>query len=118
MIERGVGRDEILALVGVLALLGVASLWFTHLQSRSGVQTKAGRGTRLFFSVATWVSWVGSVVSWLVVLAESVMGPISSFTPVFLAFAFAIVAAPIAQMNARLIPLDADTDRDEAKGGS
>jgi hypothetical protein len=118
MMGRSVGRDEVLALVGVLALLGGASLRFTQVQSRRGLLTKAGQGTRIFFSVATWVSWVGSVLAWLLVLAELVLGPLSPVAPVFLALAFALVAPPIAQMNARLTPLDADTERDEDIGGS
>lgn len=106
--DRSVGREEVLALVSVLAVVGGASLRFTQIQSRAGLSTPAGRGTRLFFSVATWVCWSGSVVAWLLVLAEAVLGPFLPTAPVVLALALALVAPPIAQMNARLRPVEGD----------
>jgi len=107
-----IGRDAVVAIVAALALLCVASLRFTQLQSRAGLLVRAGAGTRLFFSVAAWASWAGSVVAWLLVLAETVSGRPVPRTSLFLALALALVAPPLGRMNALLRPESADARRE------
>jgi hypothetical protein len=116
MMDRSSGREEVAALVAALALLGAASLLFTHVQSNAGVLTKTGRVTRTLFAVATWLSSLGAIFGWLLVLAELVLGPISPINPWLLAVAFGLVAPPVGQMSRRLAPAEGDVERQNKDG--
>jgi hypothetical protein len=111
MMDRSLGREEVAVVLAVLVLLGAASLLFTHVQSRAGVLTKAGRTIRTFFAVAAWVSSLGAILGWLLVVAELVLGPIIPINPLLLAVAFGLAALPVGQMHRRLAPPNAETDR-------
>lgn len=98
-------------LVAALTLLGAASLLFTHVLSNAGVTIKAGRATRIAFALAAWISSLGAILGYLLVLAELVLGRIGPVNPWVLAIAFGLAAPPVGQMSRRLTPADADGAR-------
>ena len=102
--NRPLGTTEFAAVAAALVLLAFASLLFTHLLAKAGIATGAGRGVRVFFAVATWVSALGAVLGWLLVLVELVLGPVSPVDARILVVTFGVIAPPLGQMTRRLTP--------------
>jgi hypothetical protein len=97
-VNEALGVAEVAVVVGILAFLGGVSLSFTHIHSKEGVPIKAGRGPRTFFAVAAWVTSLGAIIGWLLVLGELALGPISPVNPWVLGVAFGLAAPPVGQM--------------------
>ncbi len=76
--------------------------------AKARIVTRAGRGTRTFFTVAAWVSALGAILGWLLVLVELVLGPVSPIDPRLLVVTFGVIAPPLGQMSRKLIPLTTD----------
>jgi hypothetical protein len=70
------------------------------------------------FTVAAWVTSVGAILGWSLVLVELVLGPISPVNPWLLAMTFALVAPPVGQMSRGLTPADAETKSNQDGGGA
>ena len=102
--NRPLGTTEFAAVAAALVLLAFSSLLFTHLLAKASIVTRAGRGVRVFFAVATWVSAVGAVLGWLLVLVELVVGPVSPVDARILVVTFGVIAPPLGQMARRLTP--------------
>lgn len=114
--NRPLGATEFAAVAAALVLLAFSSLLFTHLLAKASVVTKAGRGVRVFFAVAWWVSALGAVLGWLLVLVELVVGPVSSIDARILVVTFGVIAPPLGYMARRLTPLTdgAGASKDDA----
>lgn len=113
--NRSLGAAEFAALAAALVLLAGASLLFTHVLGKARIVARSGRGTRTFFTVTAWVSALGAILGWLMVLVELVLGPVSPFDPRVLVVTFGVMAPPLGQMSRKLIPLT--TDAGESRGG-
>jgi hypothetical protein len=108
LVNRSLGAAEFAAIAAALVLLAGASLLFTQVLAKAGIVTGAGRGTRTFFTVTSWVSALGAVLGWLLVLVELVLGPVSPIDPRLLVVTFGVIAPPLGQMSRKLVPTMAD----------
>jgi hypothetical protein len=109
--ERQLGSAEVAVMVSALVLLSGAVLRFTQLLRDGGRAGNAGPGTRAFFLAAAWISSLGAITGWSLVLAERAFGLMLPVHPVSIAVAMSLTAPAIGQMNAILrarMPRDAD----------
>ena len=69
-------------------------------------------------SQRSWGTSLGAILGWVLVLAESVLGPIRPINPWLLAIAFGLAAPPLGQMHRSLTRPDAEPERPEDTGGA